>query len=178
MFLLDVREQLHRDRHQLGFGVPIRCRAVAVRRSEVPLAIDERIAQREVLHHAHQRVVNRRVAVRVILAEDVADDGRRLLVRTTGHESQVVHRVEDPPVHRLESVAHVGQRAGDDDAHRVVDERLFDFLVDEAREDPFALIWSRHDVGRCVSGIGRKRPSRGPPNLADWPPESIVNSIT
>ena len=130
------------------FGVPIRRRGVAVDRAEVPLAVDQRIAQREVLHHAHERVVDRRVAVRVVLAEHVADDRRALLVRAARHQAELVHRVQHAPVHRLESVAHVGQRARHDDAHRVVDERLFDLVVDEAREDPFALIWSGHDVGR------------------------------
>ena len=48
----------------------------------------------------------------------------------------------------LESVAHVGQRARDDDAHRVIDERLFDLLVDETREDAFAITWAGHEVLR------------------------------
>ena len=93
-------------------------------RAEVALPVDERVAQREVLRHAHQRVVDRGVAVRMVLAHDVADDARRtscsgLLARA----AQLVHREEDAPVHGLEAVAHVGQRAADDDAHRVVEVR-------------------------------------------------------
>ena len=62
--------------HEARFGVAVRRRRIAVDRAEVPLAVDERIAQREILHHAHERVVDRRVAVRVVLAEHVADDRR------------------------------------------------------------------------------------------------------
>src|SRR3990172_5728204 len=44
--------------------------------AEVPLPVHQRIAQREVLHHAHQRVVHRLVAVRVVLAQHIADNRR------------------------------------------------------------------------------------------------------
>jgi hypothetical protein len=37
---------------------------------------------------------------------------------------------------RLEPVAHVGQRARDDDAHRVLEERRPQFLFDVDRQDP------------------------------------------
>ena len=80
--LVDVREHLHRDAREARFGVSVGRRRIAVDRAEVSLAIDERIAQREVLHHAHERVVDRLIAVRMVLAEHVADDRRRLLVGT------------------------------------------------------------------------------------------------
>ena len=38
----------------------------------------------------------------------------------------------------LEAVAHIGQRALHDDAHRVVEKRLLELVFDEAREDAFA----------------------------------------
>ena len=61
-------------------------------------------------------VVDRRVAVRVELAHAVADDARRLQVRAVPGVVELVLRVQDAAVHRLEAVAHVGQRARDDDA--------------------------------------------------------------
>ena len=141
--LVDVLQHLDRDPGEPRLGVPVRRRRIAVDRAEVPLPVDQRIAQREVLHHAHQRVVDRPVAVRVILAQHVADHRRRLLVGPPGHEPELVHRVQDAAVHRLEAVAHVGERAGDDDAHRVVDERLLHLLVDEAGEDALARVGCR-----------------------------------
>jgi hypothetical protein len=83
----------------------------------------------------------------VILAEDVAHYGRALLVRTTRHEAEIVHGVEHAPVYRLESVADIGERARHDDAHRVVDERLLDLVVDQARKDAFAVVRCGHFWG-------------------------------
>src|ERR1051325_10967543 len=123
--LVDVLQHRHRDAGETRFGVAIGGRGVAVDRPEVSLPVDQRIAQREVLHHADERVVDRDVAVRMVLAEDVADDGGGFLVRPARHQAELVHRVEDAPVDRLQAVAHIGQRALHDDAHRVIEERLF-----------------------------------------------------
>ena len=46
---------------------------------------------------------------------------RALGEAAVGAVAAVVHRVEHAAVHRLEAVADVGQRAADDDRHRVVD---------------------------------------------------------
>ena len=43
--LVDVGQQLHRDRHQARFGVSIRRRRIAFDRAEVSLPVDQRIAQ-------------------------------------------------------------------------------------------------------------------------------------
>ena len=145
--LVDVLQHRDRDAGEPGLGVAVGGRGVAVDRAEVPLPVDQRIAQREVLHHADERVVDRLVAVRVVLAQHVADDGRRLLVRPARDQAQLVHRVENAPVHRLEPVAHVGQCARDDDAHRVVDERLLHLFFDEPGQDTFARVGCGH-IGR------------------------------
>jgi hypothetical protein len=50
------------------------------------------------------------VAVRVVLADDVADDTRRLLVGAVPVVGQFVHREQHAPMHRLEAVAHIGER--------------------------------------------------------------------
>ncbi len=65
-------------RRQPRFGVAHRRGAVAVAAAEVALAVDQRIALREILRHAHQRVVGGLVAVRVEAAEHVADHARTL----------------------------------------------------------------------------------------------------
>ena len=143
--LVDVLQHRHRDFGQAGFGVAVGRGRIAVDRAEVPLPVHQRIAQREILHHAHQRVVDRHVAVRVVLAEHVADDGRALLVGAARHEAELVHRVENAAVHRLQAVAHVGQRALHDDAHRIIEERLAHLVFDQARQDAFADVRTGHD---------------------------------
>ena len=123
--LVDLVEQQARDRREARLGVAHRRRAVAVARAEVALAVDQRIAQREVLRHADERVVRRLVAVRMKAAEDVADDARALDRLRPGaggeHQAHARHRVEDAALHRLLAVGDVGERAPLDDRERVLE---------------------------------------------------------
>ncbi len=57
--LVDVGQQLGGDRRHARLRVAHRGRRVAVDRAEVALAVDERVAQREVLGEADERVVQR-----------------------------------------------------------------------------------------------------------------------
>ena len=116
---VDVREHVERDARQPRFGVAVRGRRIGIDRAEVAVAVDERIAQREVLRHAHERVVDRRIAVRVKALEHLADDAGALAVLLRGVEPHLAHRVQDAALHRLEAVAHVGQRARGDDRHGI-----------------------------------------------------------
>ena len=58
--------------------------------------------------------------MRMIFADDIADDARALLVRLVVVVAQFAHGVQHAPVHRLQAVAHVGQRTPDDHAHGVI----------------------------------------------------------
>ena len=118
--LIDLGEDLVADPRQPALGVAHRRGAVAVERSEVARAVDERIPQRERLRHADERFVERRVAVRMVVAHHVADDLRALAVLGVGGQVLLPHRVEDAALHRLEPVAHVRQRTRGDDRQRVV----------------------------------------------------------
>ena len=131
--LVDVLEQRVRDLGEPHLGVAHRRRRIAVDRAEIALPVDQRQAHREVLRHAHQRVVDRLVAVRMVLADDVADDARRLAIRLVPLVAVLVHRVEDAPVHRLEAVAHVGQRPRHDHAHGVIEIGALHLLDDGDR---------------------------------------------
>ena len=119
--LVDVVEHLGGDRREAGLRVAHRGRAVAVDAAEVALAVDERVAHREVLGEAHEGVVDRTVAVRVVLAHHLADDRGALPERARARQAHLAHRVEDPAVDRLEAVADVRQGARHDHAHRVVE---------------------------------------------------------
>ena len=55
-----VAEELRGELREPDLGVAHGRGVVAVDRAEVALAVDERVAQREVLRHAHDRVVDRR----------------------------------------------------------------------------------------------------------------------
>ncbi len=109
---------------------------VAVDVAEVPVPVDERVAHREVLGQAHERVVDGRVAVRVILAHDLADDLGALDVTAAARaQAHLVHHVQDATVDRLEAVADVGQGPPDDDRHGVVEIRRAHLLLEPAGLD-------------------------------------------
>ena len=130
LFVDVVAHQLFGEARQADFGVTHCRRIVAVDGAEVALAVDEPVAHREVLRHAHDGVVDRAVAVRVVFTHHVADDARRFLVRLAGRVALLVHPVKDAAVHRLQAVADVRQRAADDDRHRVVEIRLAHLVFD------------------------------------------------
>ncbi len=134
--LVDVAQHLHGERGQAALGVAVGSGGVVARRAEVALAVDQRHPHRPRLRQPHQRVIDRRVAVRVVLAHDVADDPGALEEAAVGPVAAVVHRVQDPDVHRLEAVPDVGQRAADDDRHRVVDVAALHLDLDVDRLGP------------------------------------------
>ncbi len=118
--LVQVLQQRLSNLFQPAFGVAHGRRRIAVDGAEIALPVDQRQAHREILRHAHQRVVDRRVAVRVILTHDVADDAGRLAVGLVPVVAVLVHRIENAPMHGLEAVAHIRQRAAHDHAHGVI----------------------------------------------------------
>ncbi len=103
------------------FGITHRGRGIAVDRAEIALPVDQRHAHGEILRHPHQRVIDRLVAVRVIFTDDVADGAGRLAVRLVPVEAVLVHRVENAPMHRLQTVARIRQRTRHDHAHGVIE---------------------------------------------------------
>ena len=118
---VDLADHVHGQRRHPALGVSHGGRGVVAGRAEVALAVDQRSAHHPGLREADHGVVDRRVAVGVVLTHDVTDDARALGEAAIGAVAAVVHRVEDAPVHGLEAVAHVGQGAADDDRHGVVD---------------------------------------------------------
>ena len=138
-----------RDLLEAHLGVAHRRRRVVVDRAEIPLPVDQRHAHGEFLRHAHQRVVDRLVAVRMVLAHHLADDGRGLAVGLVPVHAHFVHGVEDAPVHGLQPVAHVGKRARDDHAHRVVDVRGPHLLGDGDRLDVAVAVGRRRVAFVC-----------------------------
>ena len=112
--LVEPGHHLRRHRRQLGLGVAVGGGIIAVDVAEIALAVDERIAQRPVLRQADHGVIDRLVAVRMIFADDVADDPRALLVAAGRVELEQPHGPQQPAVDRLQPVADVRQRAGGD----------------------------------------------------------------
>jgi len=75
----DALKQGVGDRGQPAFGVAHRRRVIAVDIAEISLAFDQRIADREILCQAHQRVIDRLIAMGMELANDIADQRAHFL---------------------------------------------------------------------------------------------------
>lgn len=73
----------------------------------------------EGLGKAHHCIVNRRIAVRMVFAENVADKARTLSEGLVGLHTQLVHCVKNAPVNGFQPVAHIGKRTADDNSHCV-----------------------------------------------------------
>ena len=97
-----------------AFSAP-RCTAwrpgIAVDRSEVALAVHQRIAHVEVLRHPDERVVNRLVAVGMEISPSLADDLRALAIAARRRQPHRLHAVEHAAVGRLQPIACVRQRS-------------------------------------------------------------------
>ena len=131
--LVDVLEQRVRRLAHAHLGVAHGRRGIAVDRAEIALAVEQRQAQGEVLRHADKGVVDRLIAVRVVLTDDVADHAGRLAVGLVPVVPVFVHRIEDAPVDGLKAVAHVRQGAADDHAHGVIEITALHLLFDGDR---------------------------------------------
>ena len=118
---VDVREQLSRHARHAHFGVTHGRRHVAVDRAEVALAVDQQVAHRERLRHADDGVVHGGIAVRVVFADDIADDAGGFLVGLVVVVAQFAHRVEHAAVHGFQAVADIREGAADDHAHGVIE---------------------------------------------------------
>ncbi len=128
--LLDIQKHLLGDRGKLRFRVAIRSSPVAIHGTEVSLSPDKRIPQRKILRHTDHRVVHRRIAMRVIFSQHFTDHGRRLAEFRAGPKTGRPHRIENTPMHRFQTVAHVRQSTRHDDTHRIIEIRLLDLIRD------------------------------------------------
>ena len=128
--LVDIGQQSRSGRGHPGLGVSHRGRHIAVDRAEIALAVDQHQTHRKGLGHAYQRHIDRGVTVRVKTAQHVAHDPRTFRIGPIRRHLQVVHRVEDATMHRLQPVARIRQGPGHDHAHGVVEIRAPQLVLD------------------------------------------------
>ena len=117
--LVDAGEQRARNLGQSRLGVAHGRGVIAVDVAEIALALDQRVARGEILREPHQRLVDRDVAMRMKLADHVAHHAGAFLEACRGIKPQQMHRIDQPPMHRLQPVAHIRQRARHDGGQRI-----------------------------------------------------------
>jgi cell division protein ZapA (FtsZ GTPase activity inhibitor) len=128
--LVDIVQQVRGHTRHAAFGVAHGCRRIAVDRAEVTLTINQRHAHGERLRHAHKRVIDRLVAVRVPAADHIADDVGGLPEGLVVRVAAFICSKQDAAVNRFQPVAHVRKRTAHDHAHRVIEVRLLQFRGD------------------------------------------------
>ena len=104
-FFVNVAQHFVGNFGQSDFGVPHGGGVVAVYRAKVALSVHQHMAHRKVLRHTDDGVVNRLVAVRVVLTNHVTHNTRRLFVRAVPVVVELVHGKQHSAVHRLEAVS-------------------------------------------------------------------------
>ena len=73
--------------------------------------------------------------MRVILTNHIAHDASRFLVGLVPIIAELVHGEQHPSMHRFQAIAHIGQRAPHDHAHRVIHVGLFQLVFNIDRDD-------------------------------------------
>ncbi len=119
-FLVQIGQQLVGQLGHADFGIAHGGRRIAVDGAEVALPVHQQIAHGKRLGHAHDGVVHRRVAVRVVFTDDVAHHAGGFLVRLVPVVAELVHGKKHAPMHGFQAVAHIGQRPAHDHAHGVI----------------------------------------------------------
>jgi hypothetical protein len=117
--LVDPLDQKTGHFGEARLGVAHRRRIIAVDIAEIALPVDQRVALGEVLREPHQRVVDRLIAMGMEFADDIAHHTSAFLERGARIEPQQAHRIKQTPVHRLEAVARIRQRAVHDGGERI-----------------------------------------------------------
>ena len=137
--LVDVPEHFVGNFAQTGFGVTVSRRGIAVHGAEVAVAVHQQIPHGKVLGKTHHGVVNRRVAVGMVLTQHVTDAGRRFFERLVGGQATFVHGVQYPAVNGLQSVPDVRQCPPYDDGHGIFNIGFLHFV---------------HQIGLCNDLVG------------------------
>ena len=131
---VEVGHHLVGQRLQPRLRIAHRRRRISIDRSKVSLAVDQEIPHVEALREPNERVVNGRVAVRMEIPHHLADDLRALAVGAGRPEPHQPHAVQHATMRWLQPVAHIGQRAADDHAHRVIHVRAPHLVFDVDRD--------------------------------------------
>ena len=119
--LVDIGQERAGGLVHAHFGITHRGRRIAIDRTEIALPVEQRQAHRPGLGHAHQRVVDGLIAMRVVFTDHITDDPRRLAIGLVRRVAILVHRPQNTAVHRLETVTRIRDGPAHDHAHRVIE---------------------------------------------------------
>ena len=107
--LVDIADHLHGQGRHAALRVPHGGGRIVAGGAEVALSVDQGVTHGPGLGQSHNRVVDGRVTVGVVLTHHVAYNAGALVVSPVGAVTAVVHGVDDPPVHRLHAITDIGE---------------------------------------------------------------------
>ncbi len=112
------------------FSVPHGCRGITIHGTKISLAIHQGIAHGKILGHADNGVIHRRVAVGMILTNDITHHTGGFLIRFIPVVVQLTHGKKHPAMNRFEAIPDIGKGPADDDAHGIFEIGLLHLLLD------------------------------------------------
>jgi hypothetical protein len=101
---------------------------VSIDGTEVSLAVDKGIPEREVLGHSDDGVINSRVPVGMVFTDNVPDDPGGFLEFPVPEIPHLVHGKDDTPVNGFQAVPRVGKGTPHDYAHGVIHVRALHLI--------------------------------------------------
>ena len=159
------QEGVVREGSEAALGVSHGGGGVGVDGTEIAVSVNEGCVGGESLRESDEGVVDGRISMGVVLAQDFADDPSALAVSPAGGEVESAHGVEDAAVDGLESIAGVGEGPSQYDGEGVLHEGVFDFggkfggwglageeVVGRLELLGFGGVWLGGVVGSCLVG--------------------------
>ena len=129
---------------QTSLGVSHRGGWISVDRPKVAAPFDQQMPDPPPLPHADQGRIDRHIPVGMEITHCFTDDFRTLHRLAVRLHSQAVHRIQNPALGWLQPVASIWQSTGNNDRHRVVEERLLHLVGDIDRNNFF--FGNSHDL--------------------------------
>ncbi len=127
---LEIFEHHRRDWRHAGLGVSHGRGGQPGDGAKVALLVDQHVPHVPLLGHADQGGIDDSLAVRMVVTAGVAGDLGALDAAGARREVQIVHGHQDAPLRGLEAVAHIGQSAADNDAHRIGEVAVLQLVLD------------------------------------------------
>ncbi len=90
-----------------NFGISHGSGAITIKRPEITLPVDQRITHGKVLGHTNDCVIDGRIAMRMILTDNITDYTRRFFVGLIKGVAQFMHGKQDAPMDRFQSIPYI-----------------------------------------------------------------------
>ena len=117
---VDICKHIGRRVVHTHFGVPHRGRIVAIHRAKVALSVKQGKRHGKILRHTHQGIIDGAVPMRVIFPHHFAHRTGRFSIGLVMGIAGFMHGIKDAPMHWLQSIPQIRDRAAHNNTHCIV----------------------------------------------------------